>query len=472
MIDPTKSQLIPPPKEEKKKDADHERLLKEQEEALVKFAQQKKEEEEAKKRKDEDRIKKDEDERKRRLDEEVQRRVEEAKEQRKREELERKIREEVERAKREEAEKKLKEEAVRKLREDEKRIMEEAERRVKEQMYLEEVQKKLKEEAEKKIQEEVEKKLKESQEKKDLESSKKIEEHKKSKEEENMKFIYEQRLEELKAKLAEAEKKIDAVKSKDMAPVPPKVSVYNDAETEAKANEIKIFLLEKGIKEEEIRVMNGSGNIELIGAVKQQRGDKFQFPVAIINNIIVGNIDDIKAYNVEGILDDIIAGKNAHLPSKKGTTAPPELQIGFIDGTINLAEWTIYGLGTLVLLPVIAPYKFLTWAFGSKKPELEAGVDIDVIHTNWYYRHQLRTFRFTEENVFRLRPGYNDVRAVHKYEEIALLDRVDATNVIISYKDKSSPDYIRAPPNDVKRIRDIVLKNSKVKPQLKGWEEQ
>jgi len=286
-----------------------------------------------------------------------------------------------------------------------------------------------------------------------------------------MKFIYEQRLEELKAKLAEAEKKIDAVKSKDMAPVPPKVSVYNDAETEAKANEIKIFLLEKGLKEEDIRVMNGSGNIEVIGAVKQQRGDKFQFPVAIINNIIVGNIEDIKAYNVEGILDDIIAGKNTRLPSKKGTTAPPELQIGFIDGTINLAEWTIYGLGTLVLLPVIAPYKFLTWAFGSKKPELEAGVDIDVIHTNWYYSHQLRTFRFTEENVFRLRPGYNDVRAVHKYEEIALLDRVDATNVIISYKDKSSPDYIRAPPNDVKRIRDIVLKNSKVKPQLKGWEE-
>jgi len=285
-----------------------------------------------------------------------------------------------------------------------------------------------------------------------------------------MKLVFEQRLEELKSKLAEAEKKIDAVKSKDMAPVPPKVSVYNDNETEAKANEIKVFLLEKGLKEEEIRVMNGSGNLELIGAVKQQRGDKFQFPVAIINNIIVGNIDDIKAYNVEGILDDIIAGKNAQMPSKKGT-APPELQIGFIDGTINLAEWTIYGLGTLVLLPVLAPYKLLSWAFGSKKPELESGVDIDVIHTNWYYRHQLRTFRFTEEDVFRLRPGYNDVRAVHKYEEIQLLDRVDATNLIISYKDKSSPDYIRAPPNDIKRIRDIVSKNSKAKPQLKGWDD-
>jgi len=285
-----------------------------------------------------------------------------------------------------------------------------------------------------------------------------------------MKLIFEQRLEELKAKLVEAEKKIDAVKSKDMAPVPPKVSVYNDNETEAKANEIKTFLLEKGLKDEEIRVMNGSGNLELIGAVKQQRGDKFQFPVAIINNIIVGNIDDIKAYNVEGILDDIIAGKNAHLPTKKGT--PPELQIGFIDGTINLAEWTIYGLGTLVLLPVLAPYKLLSWAFGSKKPELESGVDIDVIHTNWYYRHQLRTFRFTEENVFRLRPGYNDVRAVHKYDEISSLDRVDAINLIISYRDKSSPDYIRAPPNDIKRIKDIILKNSKVKPQLKGgWDD-
>jgi len=323
----------------------------------------------------------------------------------------------------------------------------------------------------KKLREDAEMKLKET-EKKEIEA-KKLDEQKKSKEEDAMKLIYEKRLEDLKAKLAEAEKRVEDAKMKTkeaMAPVPPKVSIYTTADTEAKAREIKTFLLEKGIKDEEIQIMNGSGNIELMSVVKQQRGDKFQFPVAIINNTIVGNIDEIKAYNVEGLLDDIIAGKKALLPGKK-ETAPSELQIGFLDGTINVAEWTIYGLGTLVLLPVLAPYKLISWAFGSKKPEVEAGVDIDVIHTNWYNRHQLRTFRFTEENVFRLRPGYNDVRAVHKYEEIALLDRVDATNLIISYKDKSSPDYIRAPPTDIKRIRDIVMKNSKSKPYLKGWDD-
>jgi len=288
-----------------------------------------------------------------------------------------------------------------------------------------------------------------------------------------MKLVYEKRLEDLKAKLAEAEKRVEDAKmqTKDMTPVPPKVSIYTTVDTESKAREIKIFLLEKGVKEEEIQIMNGSGDIELMSVIKQQRGDKFQFPVAIINNTIVGNIDEIRAYNVEGLLDDILAGKKALLPGKKGTTAPSELQIGFIDGTINVAEWTIYGLGTLMLLPVLAPYKLISWAFGSKKPEVESGVDIDVIHTNWYNRHQLRTFRFTEENVFRLRPGYNDVRAVHKYDEIAILDKADATNLTISYKDKSSPDYIRAPPTDIKRIRDIILKNSKTKPLLKGWDD-
>jgi len=383
-------------------------------------------------------------------------------------EHEKKLREETEMKLRDETEKKLKAEADKKL-EEERRFKEEADRRVKEQLHLEDVKAKV--EHEKKLREDAEMKLKET-EKKEIEA-KKLDEQKKSKEEDAMKLIYEKRLEDLKAKLAEAEKRVEDAKMKTkeaMAPVPPKVSIYTTADTEAKAREIKTFLLEKGIKDEEIQIMNGSGNIELMSVVKQQRGDKFQFPVAIINNTIVGNIDEIKAYNVEGLLDDIIAGKKALLPGKK-ETAPSELQIGFLDGTINVAEWTIYGLGTLVLLPVLAPYKLISWAFGSKKPEVEAGVDIDVIHTNWYNRHQLRTFRFTEENVFRLRPGYNDVRAVHKYEEIALLDRVDATNLIISYKDKSSPDYIRAPPTDIKRIRDIVMKNSKSKPYLKGWDD-
>jgi len=253
-------------------------------------------------------------------------------------------------------------------------------------------------------------------------------------------------------------------------PIPPRVSVYfEDDGSEAKAKEIKIFLIEKGIKSEEIQIMNGSGNIELMSAVKQQIGDKFKFPVVLINNKIVGNMEAIKAYNVEGILDNILAG--GEIPNKKGTTAPPELQIGFIDGTINVAEYTLYSLATLVFLPVWAPYKLLSYMVGSKKQEVEQGVDIDVIHTNWYYRHQLRTFRFTENNVLRIRPGYNDVRAVKKYNEIQQVERLDSTNLIITYTDKSSPDYIRTTPTDIKRIKDIIVKNSKEKPQLKGWDD-
>jgi hypothetical protein len=41
-------------------------------------------------------------------------------------------------------------------------------------------------------------------------------------------------------------------------------------------------------------------------------------------------------------------------------------------------------------------------------------VDVDVIQSNWYWRHQLRTLRFTKDSILRLRPGYEDIRAAHK----------------------------------------------------------
>merc|ERR1712100_770053 len=84
----------------------------------------------------------------------------------------------------------------------------------------------------------------------------------------------------------------------------------------------------------------------------------------------------------------------------------------------------------------------------------------DCLCTNWYSRHQLRTFVFGERKFFRIRPGYDDVRAEHEYEEVELLKIVDATNLLISYH-AGTTDYVRTTPENLRRIVELVTQRSK-----------
>lgn len=285
---------------------------------------------------------------------------------------------------------------------------------------------------------------------------------------------YEKRLAELEQRLAEFEKarsssSVNLVKDKDNSISSPKVCILTDNNTtEAAVSQVTAFLATKNVKPTDIRVVNASNDFELVAIVKDQR-EKLEFPFVLVQNNVIGTFAELQAIASKiGVLEALLAGEKvdpAVLNPKKSPSqeTPPELRLGIYDYGVTVGEYTLKA----VLLPIVAPYRLLSWAFGGKQPELEKGEDFDVLQSNWYWRHQLRTLRFTAEHIIRLRPGYNDVRAAHRYEDVKEIKLIDPTYFTISYREGGS-DWYRTTPQDVRRICEIIcLKNRNVPNPLK-----
>jgi hypothetical protein len=289
-----------------------------------------------------------------------------------------------------------------------------------------------------------------------------------------MRAIYDRKLQELEARLAAFDQKIAGAKpdggkasSAEVVPQGPAVCILVDNDTpQEKVDDVVAFLQSKQVKPVDIRIVNASSDFELVQVVKGQRSE-LKYPSIIIRNTSLGTLDDLKAVCVKiGVLEQLLAGEKVDLsyafsPEKKTGPQPPELQLGLYDYGISATEFTLRTVGTIVFLPIIAPYKLLSWAFGGKQQELAKGEDIDVIQSNWYWRHQLRTIRFLDDQMLRLRPGYDDVRAAHKYDEVKEIRVVDSTNLVIGYR-AGGADYLRTTPADVQRIVQILTAKNKL----------
>jgi len=451
-------------------------LKKQQEkEAVVKKAR---EEEEARRKKMKDdeeardralkaqaevRAKQDEDLRlkKQKEEEEARRFVEESKkfadEEAKRRLLESQMRKEAENAKKVQPPpvqaQPSKEDIIKKIREEEeKKKEEEIARRVQEAL-------KLKEQEDTLLKQQQEAKLEEERKKK--ESIKKQEEE--AQKSSPAESIYRERCVALEQKLAkfEAERK-----QKEGGITQPCVCILvENNSTDDKVKEIYAIFQSKGVKPTDIAVVNASNDYELASVAKQR--EKIEFPFVLIQRSAVGTLEEVKAYSEKiGVLEGLIAGEKVDLSAvnkKQSTETPPELKLGIYDYGVTVGEYTLKA----VFLPIVAPYKLITWAFGGKQPELEKGEELDVMQSNWYWRHQLRTLRFTSQHVIRLRPGYNDVRAMYKYEDIKEIKLIDPTYFVISYREGGS-DWYSTTPTDVRRICDIIcMKNKNVPNPLK-----
>jgi hypothetical protein len=287
-----------------------------------------------------------------------------------------------------------------------------------------------------------------------------------------MRAVYDRKLQELEARLAAFDQKMggkpDSGKAgSEVVPQGPAVCILVDNDTpQEKADEVVAFLQSKQVKPSDVRVVNASSDFELVQVVKGQRTE-LKYPSIIIRNTSLGTLDDLKAVCVKiGVLEQLLAGEKVDLsyafsPEKKSGPQPPELQLGLYDYGISATEFTLRTVGTIVFLPIIAPYKLFSWAFGGKQQEVAKGEDIDVIQSNWYWRHQLRTIRFLDDQMLRMRPGYEDVRAVHKYDEVKEVRLLDSTNLVIGYR-AGGADYLRTTPADVQRIVQILTAKNKL----------
>jgi len=92
-------------------------------------------------------------------------------------------------------------------------------------------------------------------------------------------------------------------------------------------------------------------------------------------------------------------------------------------------------------------------------PVTEGVIDIEVIRINWYYRNQLRAFRFFPLRHFlRYDPVYKIVKEVFTYDDVKDIQHTDDVNMIISFVSGKASQYIRSQRN--KDIVDIINKRT------------
>merc|ERR1711879_800109 len=222
-----------------------------------------------------------------------------------------------------------------------------------------------------------------------------------------------------------------------------------------------------GFSEDEIEVVDVSTDIELASYLKEicNNSDTIKYPLVCAGNLPIGTITEVR---------ELVANKEKLSQLQEGNYVPDFLtedQVnsikdgnaipnrGVLDHLLDFGEGLVSGFSTLLWFPV----NVVTYPFRSAKEELQKGaddVDFNIVHTNWYWRNLVRTFRFTKDSILRIHPSHNDVRASHSYITIDTIKVVDAENIVINYKDSSSPDYVHAPAEAISDMLKLIKTRS------------
>ncbi|GAM21382.1 hypothetical protein SAMD00019534_045570, partial [Acytostelium subglobosum LB1] len=134
------------------------------------------------------------------------------------------------------------------------------------------------------------------------------------------------------------------------------------------------------------------------------------------------------------------------------------LQLGYIDASINVTEWLLFGLVKGIIN--------VAWqASPMEVPKLEdSDYECKVIRTNWYGRHQIRTYRFTPSEIYRMDEGV--IKDTLYYVDIKELVCQDQKNIII--KNTKEDQYIQGKEKEVAKIIEIVTSRAYLTPNGEG----
>jgi len=283
----------------------------------------------------------------------------------------------------------------------------------------------------------------------------------------------EKELEEKMKKYEEEVAQMKALLSAQAAekePTPPKVSVYTqtrDGQTDAEkeemtsaATQLVKFLEINKIPKDDIKCLDVTNDFELAGFIKEALGPDTKYPLVAIHGKPIGDLAALKGVVEKGHLQTYLDGNIPEDDSVKAGTGQYYGQ-GILDRGLDAAEYIVSTVSSIVFLPVT----LITWPFRSSGPKQvpkgEKDVDVDMIHTNWYWRNQRRKFRFFDSYFVRLHPAHMDIRAIHQYETIASITFRNDSEIVIRYNDDSSPDYLTGLAEDCQRIRDLIVSRSK-----------
>jgi len=239
-------------------------------------------------------------------------------------------------------------------------------------------------------------------------------------------------------------------KSIDDMPESPKFTIYHNSlhstdKTIEEKKEIKKLLLSLGSLESDIKEVDLARDFELAGFIKAKGGGQVPILGVLMRTEIIGDVQLLKQKIESGEILKMLKDDASQI----GKLTPQELQLGILDRCLEGAE------SLFSVLNLLNPLSWLGW--NSKiKPTDQVAIEFEVIHTNWYWRCLRRLLRFHGTYFLRIHPKHHDVRAHHYYSNIASITLVDSTNAVFRYKDGSSPDFIRCPATDLKKMINLI----------------
>jgi len=257
------------------------------------------------------------------------------------------------------------------------------------------------------------------------------------------------------------------------------------------------FFNKKGIATKDILVTNVAENWGLIRNLKKAKGGgNLEYPEIYIADTRIGSLSDLEnSENAEKItallsknlnsslmlsVNDLRASAGEELVAPQQTTSDevPKEYTGEdsqpVTGWMNAGQWLLMGFlggvwdaGNYLLgysansekekpAELLSPEIHLGASLG---PAIDGAIDVEVIRINWYYRNQLRAYRFYPlKNFLRYDPAYKTVKEIFTYDEIKDIQHTDDVNMIISFVSGKASQYIRSPRN--REIVDIINKRT------------
>jgi len=215
------------------------------------------------------------------------------------------------------------------------------------------------------------------------------------------------------------------------------------------------------VKLEDIVDKELSNDLELAAFLREKTGQSgpLRSPVVMLRDSVIGDLSALQKLDQARLLELIASTSVASLsPLPEPEPLTPEVDLGILDRSLNAAEV----LSSVVVGTLLLPVKLPVWAVSrliwgaNQERRGDRDIDVEVVHTNWYWRGLRRIFRFTDEYVLRVHPRHLDVRAAHSYDAIERLAQIDANNLVLHYADHSSPDYLRSTPDNIALIIELI----------------
>ena len=181
---------------------------------------------------------------------------------------------------------------------------------------------------------------------------------------------------------------------------------------------------------------NNEENEDINEIIHQEEQKKEEKEIIPILDMEVSDENEIPNENTKEmvIIEDYECSEQIENEQYFELNVPQLNTLNLNDKWLNACEWVLRTLNPMKPVPVKEDPTYL-----EKK---ETDIDYYVTRTNWYWRHQIRIIRFSNDCFYRLDEEYR-MKEKFEYENVSEIIQTDYEHVIIKFSSNSQDQYLQ-----------------------------